>query len=35
MKEFIDEYGAIIAISIIGLAIVNGLWEVLKMVCMI
>jgi len=35
MKEFFEEYGAIIFISIIGLAVVYGMWEMLKMVCTI
>lgn len=35
MKEFIEEYGAIIFITIVGLAILYGLYEVLEMVCLI
>lgn len=30
MKEFLEEYGGIIAISVMGFAVVSGLWDVLK-----
>lgn len=32
MKEFFEEYGAIIVIAIIGFIIINGLWVVLESV---
>ena len=33
MKEFLEEYGGIIAISIMGFAIMSGLWDILRMIC--
>ena len=35
LMRIFEEYGAIIFISIIGLAVVYGMWEMLKMVCTI
>ena len=29
MKEFLEEYGSIIEISIIGYAVMSGLWKIL------
>ena len=29
MKEFLEEYGSIIVISIIGYAVMSGLWKIL------
>ena len=29
MKEFLEEYGSIIVISIIGDAVMSGLWKIL------
>lgn len=33
MKEFIEEYGGIIVISIIGFAVMSGLWRIIGMLC--
>lgn len=33
MKEFLEEYGGIIALSIVGFAVMSGLWDVLRMLC--
>ncbi|PWJ47635.1 hypothetical protein SAMN05216529_1174 [Faecalicatena contorta] len=33
MKEFLEEYGGIIAISIMGFGIMSGLWDILRMIC--
>lgn len=33
MKEFIEEYGGIIAISLMGYAVMSGLWEILQTIC--
>lgn len=33
MKEFLEEYGGIIAISIVGFAVMSGLWDILRMIC--
>lgn len=33
MKEFIEEYGGIIVIVLIGLLAINGMYEVLRLVC--
>ncbi len=33
MKEFLEEYGGIIAISIMGFAVMSGLWEILRVIC--
>lgn len=29
MREFIEEYGAVIVISLVGYAVMSGLWSVL------
>lgn len=34
MKEFIEEYGGIVVITIIGLAVIGGMWEVVKLICL-
>ena len=31
MKEFLEEYGGIIAISVMGFAVMSGLWDILRM----
>lgn len=33
MKEFIEEYGGIITISLMGYAVMSGLWEILRIIC--
>lgn len=33
MKEFLEEYGGIIAVSLLGYAVMSGLWEILRMLC--
>jgi hypothetical protein len=33
MKAFLEEYGSIIAISIMGFAVMSGLWEILRIIC--
>ena len=33
MKEFFEEYGGMIAISIMGFAVMTGLWDILRMIC--
>ena len=33
MKEFLEEYGGIIAISVMGYAVMSGLWDILRMIC--
>lgn len=33
MKEFIEEYGGIIVISLTGYAVMSGLWEILRLMC--
>lgn len=35
MKEFIEEYGGIIAISLMGYAVMSGLWEILRSICQV
>ena len=32
MKEFLEEYGGIIAISVMGYAVMSGLWDILRMI---
>lgn len=29
MREFIEEYGSVIVISVIGYAVMSGLWNIL------
>lgn len=33
MKEFLEEYGGIIAIAVMGFAIMSGLWDILRTIC--
>jgi hypothetical protein len=33
LKEFLEEYGGIIAISLTGFAVMYGLWDILRMIC--
>ena len=33
MKEFLEEYGGIIAISVMGYSVMSGLWDILRMIC--
>lgn len=33
LKEFLEEYGGIIAISVTGFVVMSGLWEILRLLC--
>ena len=33
LEEFLEEYGGIIAISVMGYAVMSGLWDILRMIC--
>lgn len=33
MKEFLEEYGGLIAISVVGFTVMSGLWDVLRLLC--
>lgn len=33
LKEFLEEYGGIIAISVTGFVVMSGLWDILRLLC--